>query len=340
MNRFTRKLISASVTGILSAGFVLASTAVPAQAAVCAHATLFASDGSGMLYKYEPDGTPIGSPVQLADTYFDLAFDSETGTFYGMRSGGQLDVINVDTGAVLRSVTAPGGANYNAASVLPGGMVAAPFNSTVVYINPSTGASTDYFDMNLIKDETGATYTGWSSAGDFITLQDGSLILLLNNYNIGSGVVVVKVTNGNGIILGLAPNSYGGARVGTSLYLSGSDGVMRKIDSLPTVAGRGNIATTTVATINGGYYGAAGTEDSEASSCSTSGRDGFTAGIDSYNGRSPDAPSIAGAVLTSAPTAVGLADTGLPVSLWAGLAALLGLTGAGLLMTRRVRRKA
>jgi hypothetical protein len=193
-------------------------------------------------------------------------------------------------------------------------MIAVPFNNSgavnyadtkLGYMNPSTGAVTVNFNMNEIKDENGTTYTHWRSAGDFITLQDGSLLALLYNNDIApitSTTMVVKITNGQGIILGKVPYQiYGAARVGDDVILAGSDGVARKITSLPTVAGRGDIATTTFASITGAgaageFYSAAGTEDSSATSCSPTGLSGYSAGVDAYATVAATAPLIAGEV--------------------------------------------
>lgn len=296
--------VSSAIATVSIVSSALFGGAIPARATTCAYGTLFASLGSGVLYKYQSDGTQIGSGVQLAQTYFDLAFDSSNGTFYGIRSNGQIDVVNVDTGSIIRSFQARAGF-YNSGSVLPGGMIAAANGSSVVYINPSDGTTTDYFDMNAIQDENGQTYTNWSSAGDFITLTDGSLILLLSNNTVPvttAGTIVVKVSNGVGRILGTVPGSWGGARVGSDLFVAGADGQMRKITSLPSTPGRGVIATTTVATSqSGGFYGAAGTEDSEAATCSTSGTNGFTPGTDAFSAAVAATPAVAGTAPVSTP---------------------------------------
>jgi hypothetical protein len=119
---------------------------------------------------------------------------------------------------------------------------------------------------------------------------------------ITSTTMVVKITNGQGIILGKVPYQiYGAARVGDDVILAGSDGVARKITSLPTVAGRGDIATTTFASITGAgaageFYSAAGTEDSSATSCSPTGLSGYSAGVDAYATVAATAPLIAGEV--------------------------------------------
>lgn len=298
--------IASAIASIAIASSALFGGVLPASATACTYGTLFASTGSGILFKYRADGTQISSGVPLAVGYFDLAFDSSNGTFYGIRSNGQIDVVNVDTGAIIRSFQARTGGSYNSGSVLPGGMIAAAYGSTVVYINPSDGTTTDYFDMNAIQDENGQTYTNWSSAGDFITLSDGSLILLLSNSSVqvsSPGTIVVKVSNGVGRILGTVPGSWGGARVGSDVFVAGADGQMRKITSLPTTPGRSAISTFTVANSpSGGFYGAAGTEDSEAATCSTSGTNGFTAGADSFSAALPATPAVAGTAPVSSPS--------------------------------------
>lgn len=328
-------------------GFGAALASVPAAQATttCTHATLFATPGGNTLKKYNVDGTSAGADVSLATSYFDIAFDSTNGTFYGIRSNGQLDVVNIDTGAVIRSVNASAGF-YNSLSVLPTGMVAASQNDKIVYINPRTGATTDYFDMNDIVDDGGHTYTGWSAAGDFITMADGSLIALLSNGNVPvttSGTLVVRIANGAGTVLGTVPGSWGGARVQDKVFVAGADGQLRRITALPTVAGHGAIATTTVATA-GGYYGAAGTEDSEASNCSTVGRNGYTPGSDGYSNTDPGTPAVAGALVTSETTTEesdpSLPNTGVSVGMLAPLAGALGLAGVVLLTLARRRRRA
>lgn len=307
-----KKALALSSIGAILVGSLALSS--PANAVTCPNATLFAASGTGVLYKYDSAGTLLGT-VNLTNGYFDIAFDSANGTFYGLRSTGQLDVVNVNTGAVIRSVTpAPVTNTWNAATVLPGGMIAVPLNNSntvsyvdtkIAYMNPTTGAVAPYFNMNDIRDENGTTYTHWRSAGDFITLQDGSLVALLFNADIApvaTTTMVVKITNGQGIILGKVPYVvYGAARVGEDIILAGADGVARKITSLPTAAGRGDIATTTFATISGAgaagqFYSAAGTEDSSASSCSPTGLSGFTAGTDAYATVVPSTPAVVGAV--------------------------------------------
>jgi hypothetical protein len=222
-------------------------------------------------------------------------------------------------------------------------MIAVPFNNShtvnfadtkIAYMNPSTGVVTSNYNMNEIRDENGTTYTNWRSAGDFITLQDGSLLALLFNANIApvaTTTMVVKITNGQGIILGKVPYEiYGAARIGDDIILAGSDGVARKITTLPTTAGRGDIATTTFASITGAgaagqFYSAAGTEDSSASSCSPSGLSGFTAGVDAYASAAATAPIIAGEVLAAPAADPTLANTGRDWS-------FLPLAGLGLLV--------
>jgi hypothetical protein len=340
---YVKKVLALSSIGAILVGSLVISQ--PASASTCPNATFFAASGTGVLTKYNSAGTLLGT-VNLATDYYDIAFDSANGTFYGLRSSGQLDVINVNTGSVIRSVTPASVTNvWNAASVLPGGMIAVPFNNSsavgwadtkLAYMNPTTGAVTANFNMNEIKDENGATYTRWRSAGDFITLQDGSLLALLYNENIApiaTTTIVVKITNGQGVILGKVPHQiFGAARVGEAIVLAGSDGVARKITSLPTTAGRGDIATTVFASITaagaaGQFYSAAGTEDSFTSSCSPTGLTGFTAGVDAYATAVPTAPLIAGEVRVTpvVPEAVPtLASTG-------GDWSILPLTGFALL---------
>jgi hypothetical protein len=351
-----KKALALSGIGAILVGSLALSA--PAHATTCPNATLFAASGLGVLYKYDSAGTLLGT-VNLADGYYDIAFDSANGTFYGLRSTGQLDVVNVNTGAVIRSVTpAPTTNVWNAASVLPGGMIAVPFNnsSTVSwadtklgYMNPSTGAVTANFNMNDIRDENGATYTHWRSAGDFITLQDGSLLALLYNNDIApitTTTMVVKITNGQGIILGKVPYLvYGAARVADSIILAGSDGVARKITSLPTAAGRGDIATTVFASITGAgaagqFYSAAGTEDSSVSSCSPTGLSGYTAGVDAYATAVPAAPLIAGEVRVTpvAPAAdPTLANTGRDWSMLPLAGFVLLAIGLAARVSRRLR---
>lgn len=350
-----KKALALSSIGAIIVGSLAFSS--PATAVTCPNATLFAASGTGVLYKYDSAGTLLGT-VNLADGYYDIAFDSANGTFYGLRSSGQLDVVNATTGAVIRSVTPASVTNtWNAASVLPGGMVAVPFNNSntvsyadtkLAYMNPSTGVVTPNFNMNEIRDENGATYTHWRSAGDFITLQDGSLLALLFNADIApvaTTTMVVKITNGQGIILGKVPYVvYGAARIGDDVILAGSDGVARKITSLPTTAGRGDIATTTFASITGAgaagqYYSAAGTEDSSVSSCSPSGLSGFTAGVDAYASAAATAPLIAGEVLVApgAPAAdPTLANTGRDWSMLSLAGLALVVVGVAARVSRRL----
>ena len=339
-----KKALALSSIGAILVGSLALSS--PANAVTCPNATLFAASGTGVLYKYDSAGTLLGT-VNLATGYYDIAFDSANGTFYGLRSTGQLDVVNVNSGAVIRSVTPASVTNvWNAASVLPGGMIAVPYNNTntvsyadtkIAYMNPSTGVVTPNYNMNEITDENGTTYTHWRSAGDFVTLQDGSLLALLFNADIApvaTTTIVVKITNGQGIILGKVPYEiYGAARVGDDVILAGSDGVARKITSLPTAAGRGDIATTVFASITGAgaageIYSAAGTEDSSASSCSPSGLSGYSAGVDAYATAAATAPLIAGEVVATPVAPVAdptLANTGRDWS-------VLPLAGFGLLV--------
>ncbi len=328
-------------------GVSVSFASVPAaQATVaCTHATLFATPGGNTLKKYNIDGTSAGADVSLATAYFDIAFDSTNGTFYGINANGQLDIVNIATGAVIRSVNASAGF-YNSLSVLPTGMVAASQNDKIVYINPRTGATTDYFDMNDIVDDGGHTYSGWSAAGDFITMADGSLIALLSNGNVPvttSGTIVVRIANGAGTVLGTVPPSWGGARVQDKVFVAGADGELRRITSLPLVAGHGAIATTTIASADG-FYGAAGTEDSDASTCSTTGRNGYTPGVDEYATTDPGTPSVAGALVSSETTPnqsdPSLSNTGVAGGTLASIAGVLGLAGAALLALGLRRRRA
>jgi hypothetical protein len=340
--KLSNKISVIAVSGAVAITSVLVVPPASATVAGCTYSTLFATDGDDLLKKYHVDGTSAGADVNLDNGYYDIAFDSSNGTFYGIQPDGTLDVVNVDTGHVVRSVSASAGF-YNSLSVLPSGMVAASQNDKIVYINPHTGATTDYFDMNDITDDQGNTFTGWAAAGDFITMSDGSLIALLSNNDVpvdNAGTIVVRIADGAGTVLGSVPESYGGARVEDVLFLAGADGNLRKITSLPFVAGHGDIATTTVAAA-GSYYGAAGTEDSEANTCSTSGRNGYTPGIDAYATTDPQTPGIAGELVggdESSSNTDTLADTGLSTAALAAGAGALAALGAGLVLARRSRR--
>lgn len=290
---------------------VLPALAREVSASSCSYYAVFATDGSGNLYRYNQSGSQVGSTVALQAGYFDVAIDSTNGTFYGMRSNGQIDVVNISNGNILRSVNARAGF-YNSLSVLSTGMLVTANSNTIVYVDPRTGATTDYFDMNLIQDENGQTYTGWNSAGDFITQSDGSILALLSNGNVPvttSGTIVVKITNGQGRILGTVPSSWGGARVGSDLIVATSTGEIRKVTSLPTSAGRGAISTTVLASIGSGYYGATGTEDSALSNCSTIAQSNVTPGADAFNAASPGTPAAAGAAPTTTTTTTTTAPT-------------------------------
>jgi predicted outer membrane repeat protein len=107
--------------------------------------TLFVSSSGGMT-KYEIGATPPGTQISLPQRvgeYRDFAFDIPRGIIYGTDASGRVDVLNQNSGEVIKSYLLPNGANPKGIDLSQNGnelAVALGGLEAILFMNPETGA--------------------------------------------------------------------------------------------------------------------------------------------------------------------------------------------------------
>ena len=276
----------ARIVGAVGAALLLAATATltgadgadPARAeiGVCAPVAIVVNTGapSLKLNSYSTTGTLL-STAQLTTTYGDIAFDASGTTLYGsyfFAPFGRIDVINRSTGAVTRQIalTGPAAAStvaLNGLSGLPDGtLLGGASGSAILYkIDPATGVSSVY---------PRSLPAGYTSAGDFLSLDDGDLIAMANASADQTLSHLIRIhPDGSSVDVGTVERSIGMAISGGKVYLggSGATGGIRRVESLPTAASTAPLSTTLVTSVGAGINGAASIQD--AGNCNALGAD-------------------------------------------------------------------
>ena len=261
---------TATLTGATGAG------TARAEIGVCAPVAIVVNTGSPTLKlnSYSTTGTLL-STAQLTTTYGDIAFDASGTTLYGsyfFAPFGRIDVINTATGAVTRRIalTGPAAAStvaLNGLSGLPDGtLLGGASGSSVLYrIDPATGVSTVY---------PRSLPAGYTSAGDFLSLDDGDLIAMANASSDQTLSHLIRIhPDGSSVDVGTVERSIGMAISGGKVYLggAGASGAIRRVEFLPTVASTGPLSTTVVTSVGAGINGAASIQD--AGNCNALGAD-------------------------------------------------------------------
>lgn len=254
-----------------------------------------------------------------AITYPDLALDGANSTLYGIRTDGSLDVLNFAPSAnvgIIRHVTPqmPQGlaplTNVHSGTVLPGGTIAISQGEQVYYINPFNGQVSPYFSLAGTQLPDSAYNGSISSPGAFVTMADGSLLVLANSSNgfltqWGARSILIRVSNGVATAVGTVHAADGMSRAGDYIYIGSKDGRMYRYpaSSIPTTLSVSFLMPPEFyqlpsAGAYDGYYGLAGTEDSTSSACSNVGLNGFTTGVDAYASTAARNPPPPGTIPT------------------------------------------
>jgi Zn-dependent metalloprotease/DNA-binding beta-propeller fold protein YncE len=167
--------------------------------------TLFVSSSGGMT-KHEIEATPPGTEISLPQRvgeYRDFAFDLPRGVIYGTDASGRVDVLDQDTGDVIRSYLLSNGANPKGIDLSPDGRelaVALGGLEAILFINPETGTeiarvtpklvfTTYYFNWpyDVIYGRDGRLYsdgnTGSNGANDYIHIYDTTTHTWLSKAN-------------------------------------------------------------------------------------------------------------------------------------------------------------
>jgi len=241
-------------------GSGVTSQVARAADAVCLPGSIYVNVGQGRLAlnRYSATGA-LQASAPLPRSYGDIAFSSDGLTLYAVGGPVQtLYTVDPATGAetTSRAITGalPANANSNSLSALPdGSLLVGDGNTTGIYqINPATGVSTVY---------SPSLPTGYSSAGDFLSLPDGDVLAVANAP--GGGNVLIRLRpNQTTVIVGAVPVSFGAAQSGGKIYLSGVNGDLYEVSSVPTVASNAPIPTTTIAATGLAFYGATSQQDS------------------------------------------------------------------------------
>lgn len=229
-----------------------------ATAGQCVAGDIYVNIGNGALAldRYTATGVLV-STVPLSKPYGDIAFSNTGSTLYGAEwDDSNLDTIDPSTGAVTASITITGpaaGGSVNALSALPeGGLLAGVAGDSVLYtIDPATGVSVAF---------RAALPSGYTPAGDFISLTDGDILVAADDAG-GVGYLVRIHPDNTSTIIGTVPESFGAAQNGGSVFLVTATGDIDQVISVPTAASSAPIATTTVVVTGAELWGAASQQD-------------------------------------------------------------------------------
>lgn len=291
-------LVAAASTALLAPGAAVAAT--------CTVATVWTTsptNGSNAVIEYSPSGALLRSiTVSGTGDLTDIAISPDGTRMWAINFGTQLFEINMNTGAVISSPTVIGTwpGDSNALSALPNGRLVTASGQQLYEIDPATATSQAIPGAVLPP-----TYV---TSGDFLTLDANRLLIAVMTPG-GPALYIMDLSTNpaTGAIHGTIPVSFGAAAAGGSVFLAGSDGVLRRVTAIPATPTTDPVATDVVANIS----------DS-----------GIAGAFDYYGAASPEDAGIA--------CVPALANSGseLPLAPIA-LAAVLGLAGAVLLMRRR-----
>ncbi len=287
--------------GLLAAIGLCGGLAVSGQAhaQTCSTEQIMYANTGGFnqrLLRISPTGVIDPVEVPLLRDYGDIAVSADGNTIYGIwftlpPDPPRLSRINQATGAedTTLVLTGPGAtdivssqAQPNGLSVLAGNrlLLSAAFSDRVYEVDPISGNTEIIATYPPVPTEIHAGPADFSSAGDFVQLNNGDMLALVF-VTTGTPPVVTFETgalirirpNGTGVVVGeLASTTlYGMARLGDTLYLF--DGATGGILSLPLASlpasGTGLLTPTLVATTGRAFYGAASSGDSGYLDCAT-----------------------------------------------------------------------
>jgi uncharacterized repeat protein (TIGR01451 family) len=214
------------------------------------------------LDRYDTSGNLL-SAVPTAE-YGDIAWSADGSTLYGVEIEQQLlYVIDPNTGATISTVAMTGlptGEWLNALSSLPNGnlLIGFPENRDIYEVDPTTGAATQF--RASFPTEPGLE----GAAGDFLTLPDGDILALANKGY--EGVIAYRIKPDDSVIeIGVLPpyEAYGAAQSGGSIYIAGYEGIIYRLDEVPTGESSAPIPVTAITGPQGvEFYGASSIQDS------------------------------------------------------------------------------
>ncbi|SDT83170.1 conserved repeat domain-containing protein [Streptomyces sp. TLI_053] len=231
----------------------------------CPPVPLWANTGGATrtLIEYDSTGAVLFT-APLARDYGDIAFSPDGSKLYGASFPDEPSLYTIDpaTGAEtatvavtgpLATVTAVNGLTAAANGML---IVGAFTTGQIFLLDPATGVSTlaPY-----------AFPAGVVSAGDFLTLADGDILAFGNPAGavFGDPSPVFRIHPDNTVTqIGTAPQTFGAAQSGGSVYAFASDGTINRLNSVPTAASTDPLPVTAVVATGAGFYGATAPQDS------------------------------------------------------------------------------
>lgn len=273
-------LVFAAVAGAVLVGGASSATASTTPGApACGPSNIWANAGTTVeppkLIEFTPDGTIVRT-VPLGRFFGDIAW-SVDGTrifaveFASASNGatvGRLSTIDPNTGAELGQLDitgaldtlpfVPGGQiALNALSTLPDGrlLLGAGTSSKIFAVDPVTGVSTLFATY---PSQPGGPYV---SSGDFLTLPDGDILALATTPEFAATTAFRIHPDGTITRVGTLPISYGGAQTGGNVYLTGGDGHLYELSTIPTAASDAPIPVTDVVSTGLALNGATAKQD-------------------------------------------------------------------------------
>ncbi|MFL6061824.1 MAG: SpaA isopeptide-forming pilin-related protein [Marmoricola sp.] len=235
---------------------------------------LISYDTAGNVLATVPLTTASGANLLAPVT--DVAMSSNGSKLYGIAvpTAGTPTLYTFDpsTGRATATIAVTGitWANFttpDALSVLPDGRIligaaAGTDNRKLYAIDPATGVATLYATLP----------TGYFSAGDFLTLPDGTVLVLASQTAVPTTTLFrYDPVAGTFVAVGSVPGSTGATQVGTMVYLAGSDGKLRTLgtSAIPTTTSAANLPTTVLASLAAGsvYNGATSAQDASPVVC-------------------------------------------------------------------------
>lgn len=215
---------------VLAAGAALLGAAAEPATAVsgdCAPVDVYFNSASPVgLYRYSPLTGSVSS-LPLDAVFVDITFSPDGSRLYGL-AGSSLAEIDPQTGHTLDTIAIPGLSGNALAQQAGGGLIAA---SGSRLIDIDLDARTATTDPRSLPD-------GYYSSGDLLVLPDGDLLVVASQGVLPGGDALVRISpDGTTTVLGTVPYSYGISASGDSLYLTSINGILYRLDDLPTRAG-------------------------------------------------------------------------------------------------------
>ena len=270
-----KKALAIAGTAVIAG--LLAMQPVAANAA-CANYAIWTQDGgSGEVKKWSTDGTLL-TTIQTGIDAGDIAVSSDLTKIFAFTNGG-LDAYSATTGAFESANPITGGSltgSGAAAGVISGGKILTDAegpadSSVIVSVDLATYAGTDWADLADADASVPVGLRGgnWTVAGDVLQLPDNDILVVASNSTVyADGVILLRInktTPTQITAVGVVASDvdvWGAGRGGDDIFLATETGDLLKLASLPTAASLDPVATTTVVTGQGSFWGAAGSDDS------------------------------------------------------------------------------